>query len=321
MDSDLAAADRRHENYPLRTEKWERFQALKKYWDLYLIMLPGLAYFIIFKYVPMGGIIVAFQDFSAFAGIRGSEWVGLAHFKNMFTDSEFYTVFKNTLLISLYKLIWGFPGPIILALMLNEVRHMLYKRGVQTLVYLPHFLSWVIIGGILINVLSPATGIVNQFLGMLGLEPVFFLGSQEWFRTVLVVSDIWKEAGWGAIIYLAALASIDPQIYEAAVVDGAGKWKQLIHVTLPSLLGTIVILFVLRLGSVLDVGFEQIFVLYNPLVYNVADVIETYVYRTGITQGQFSFTTAVGLFKSVISLILVVLANKAARKLGQDSLW
>lgn len=321
MDSDLATADRQHENHPLRTEKWERFQALKKYWDLYLIMLPGLAYFIIFKYVPMGGIIVAFQDFSAFAGIRGSEWVGLAHFKNMFTDSEFYTVFKNTLLISLYKLIWGFPGPIILALMLNEVRHMLYKRGVQTLVYLPHFLSWVIIGGILINVLSPATGIVNQFLGMLGLEPIFFLGSQEWFRTVLVVSDIWKEAGWGAIIYLAALASIDPQIYEAAVVDGAGKWKQLIHVTLPSLIGTIVILFVLRLGSVLDVGFEQIFVLYNPLVYNVADVIETYVYRTGITQGQFSFTTAVGLFKSVISLILVVLANKAARKLGQDSLW
>lgn len=318
MDSDLAAADRRPENH---TVKWERFQALKKYWDLYLIMLPGLAYFIIFKYVPMGGIIVAFQDFSAFAGIRGSEWVGLAHFKNMFTDSEFYTVFKNTLLISLYKLIWGFPGPIILALMLNEVRHMLYKRGVQTLVYLPHFLSWVIIGGILVNVLSPATGIVNQFLGMLGFEPVFFLGSQEWFRTVLVVSDIWKEAGWGAIIYLAALASIDPQIYEAAVVDGASKWKQLIHVTLPSLTGTIVILFVLRLGSVLDVGFEQIFVLYNPLVYNVADVIETYVYRTGITQGQFSFTTAVGLFKSVISLILVVLANKAARKLGQDSLW
>uniref|UniRef100_UPI00403F317D ABC transporter permease n=1 Tax=Paenibacillus sp. FSL K6-1096 TaxID=2921460 RepID=UPI00403F317D len=321
MDSDLAAADRQPENHPLRTVKWERFQALKKYWDLYLIMLPGLAYFIIFKYVPMGGIIVAFQDFSAFAGIRGSEWVGLAHFKNMFMDSEFYTVFKNTLLISLYKLIWGFPGPIILALMLNEVRHMLYKRGVQTLVYLPHFLSWVIIGGILINVLSPATGIVNQFLGMLGLEPIFFLGSQEWFRTVLVVSDIWKEAGWGAIIYLAALASIDPQIYEAAVVDGAGKWKQLLHVTLPSLLGTIVILFVLRLGSVLDVGFEQIFVLYNPLVYNVADVIETYVYRTGITQGQFSFTTAVGLFKSVISLILVVLANKAARKLGQNSLW
>ncbi|OMG02121.1 protein lplB [Paenibacillus sp. FSL R7-0333] len=317
----MEAADRQHENYPLRTVKPGRFQALKKYWDLYLIMLPGLAYFIIFKYVPMGGIIVAFQDFSAFAGIRGSEWVGLAHFKNMFTDSEFYTVFKNTLLISLYKLIWGFPGPIILALMLNEVRHMLYKRGVQTLVYLPHFLSWVIIGGILVNVLSPATGIVNQFLGMLGLEPIFFLGSQEWFRTVLVVSDIWKEAGWGAIIYLAALASIDPQIYEAAVVDGAGKWKQLIHVTLPSLLGTIVILFVLRLGSVLDVGFEQIFVLYNPLVYNVADVIETYVYRTGITQGQFSFTTAVGLFKSVISLILVVLANKAARKLGQDSLW
>lgn len=295
--------------------------ALRKYWDLYLIMLPGIAYFIIFKYLPMGGIIVAFQDFSAFAGIRGSEWVGLEHFKNMFMDDEFYTVFRNTLLISLYKLLWGFPGPIILALMLNEVRHMLYKRSIQTLVYLPHFLSWVIIGGILINVLSPSSGIINQVLTMLGFEPIFFLGNPDWFRTVLVASDIWKEVGWGAIIYLAALSSIDPQVYEAAVVDGAGKWKQLIHITLPSLSGTIVILFVLRLGSVLDVGFEQIFVLYNPLVYHVADVIETYVYRTGITQGEFSFTTAVGLFKSVISFILVVAANQAAKKMGHEGLW
>lgn len=299
----------------------EARKSFRKYWDLYLIMLPGIAYFIIFKYLPMGGILVAFQDFSAFAGIRGSDWVGLEHFKNMFMDDEFYTVFRNTLLISLYKLVWGFPGPIILALMLNEVRHMLYKRSVQTLVYLPHFLSWVIMGGILINVLSPSSGIINQVLAMLGVEPIFFLGSPDWFRTVLVASDIWKEVGWGAIIYLAALSSIDPQVYEAAVVDGAGKWKQLIHITLPSLLGTIVILFVLRLGSVLDVGFEQIFVLYNPLVYHVADVIETYVYRTGITQGEFSFTTAVGLFKSVISFILVVAANQAAKKLGHEGLW
>lgn len=320
VTSDVAALEQPEIPVP-RKVKPERFRSFKKYWDLYLIMLPGLAYFIIFKYLPMGGIVIAFQDFSAFAGIRGSEWVGLTHFRNMFMDSEFYSVFKNTLLISLYKLVWGFPGPIILALMLNEVRNMLYKRSIQTLVYLPHFLSWVIIGGILINVLSPSTGIINQLLGMIGLEPIFFLGSKEWFRTILVASDIWKEVGWGAIIYLAALSSIDPQIYEAAVVDGANKWKQLIHITLPSLMGTIVILFVLRLGSVLDVGFEQIFVLYNPLVYDVADVIETYVYRTGITQAQYSFTTAVGLFKSVISLILVVLANKAARKLGQDSLW
>ncbi|WP_441923024.1 ABC transporter permease [Paenibacillus sp. 2TAF8] len=318
--SNMAALEQPESPVPHKV-KPERFRSFKQYWDLYLIMLPGLAYFIIFKYLPMGGIVIAFQDFSAFAGISGSEWVGLTHFRNMFMDSEFYSVFKNTLLISLYKLVWGFPGPIILALMLNEIRNMMYKRSIQTLVYLPHFLSWVIIGGILINVLSPSTGIINQLLGMIGLEPIFFLGSKEWFRTILVASDIWKEVGWGAIIYLAALSSIDPQIYEAAVVDGANKWKQLIHITLPSLMGTIVILFVLRLGSVLDVGFEQIFVLYNPLVYDVADVIETYVYRTGITQAQYSFTTAVGLFKSVISLILVVFANQAARKLGQNSLW
>ena len=298
-----------------------RARYLRSHWDLYLMLLPGLVYFAVYKYLPMWGIVIAFQEYSVFSGIRGSEWVGLSHFREMFANDDFYKILTNTLLISVYKLFWGFPVPIVLAIMMNEVRHMLYKRSIQTLLYLPHFLSWIIIGGILIPVLSPTTGIVNSLLKALGFEPIYFLTSPEWFRTILVVSDIWKEAGWGAIIYLAALAGIDPQLYEAAVVDGANKWKQLIHITLPSLTGVIVILFLLRLGHVLDVGFEQIFVLYNPLVYDVSDVIETYVYRNGIQQAKYSFTTAVGLFKAVVGLILVVLANRGAKKLGHEGIW
>ncbi|WP_310226372.1 ABC transporter permease subunit [Paenibacillus qinlingensis] len=284
-------------------------------------MIPGIIYFIVFKYVPMAGIVIAFQDFSIFAGFTGSEWVGLEHFRNMFSDPQFYSIFRNTLLISLYKIVWGFPGPIVLALLLNEIKHMFFKRTVQTLAYLPHFLSWVILGGILITLLSPTSGTINKLLVFMGLEPIFFLANPAWFRTVLVASDIWKDVGWGAIIYLAALASIDPQLYEAAVVDGANKWKQLWHITLPSLTSTIIILFLLRLGHVLDVGFEQIFILYNSLVYQVADVFETYVYRTGIAQAEFSYTTAIGLFKSVVSLIFVLVANKLVKKFGQDGLY
>jgi putative aldouronate transport system permease protein len=316
-----ALANKRIDAQLTAKPKTKRFNYLKRYWDLYLIMLPGIAYFIIYKYLPMAGIVIAFQDYGVFAGIRGSEWVGLEHFKNMFTDAEFYQIFKNTLLISLYKLLWGFPGPIILAIMLNEVRNMMYKRSIQTLVYLPHFLSWVIISGVLVNMLSPATGIINQFIEFLGFEPIFFLAEPDWFRAVLVVSDIWKEVGWGAIVFLAAIAGIDPQQYEAAIMDGANKWKQIIHITLPSMMSTIVIMLLLRLGHILDAGFEQIFVLYSPLVYDVSDVIQTYVYRMGITQAQFSFTTAVGLFESVVGLILVVAANKAVKKVGQEGIW
>jgi len=305
----------------IRPQNRRRFHALRSHWDLYLIMVPGLLYFVIYKYIPMWGIVIAFQKYSVFSGISGSEWVGLQHFKTMFANSDFYRIFANTLLISIYKLLWGFPGPIILAIMLNEIRNMLYKRSIQTLVYLPHFLSWIIVGGIMVNVLSPASGVVNQLITMLGFEPIYFLTDPDWFRSILVISDIWKEVGWGAIIYLAAIAGIDPQLYEAAIMDGASKFRQIIHITLPAMMGVIVILFLLRLGHVLDVGFEQIFVLYNPLVYEVSDVIETYVYRVGIQQAKFSFTTAVGLFKAVIGLLLVMMANRGAKKLGQEGIW
>ncbi|MGY3714680.1 ABC transporter permease [Sutcliffiella cohnii] len=301
--------------------KPKKKSALFKYWDLYLLMIPGILFFLIYKYVPMWGIVIAFQDYSVFAGVAGSEWVGFKHFARMFQADEFYSIFSNTLLISLYKLFWGFPAPIIVALMLNEIRHMLYKRSVQTIIYMPHFLSWVIVGGIMINLLNPSTGIVNTFIQFLGFEPIYFIADDSWFRTVLVASDLWKSVGWGTILYLAALAGIDPQLYEAAKVDGANKWQQTWHITLPSLLPTIVILFILQMGNILEVGFEQVFILLNPLVYNVGDVFETYVYRVGVTQGQFSYTTAVGLFKSVIALIMVVLANKIAKKLGQNGLW
>ncbi|MGO4548196.1 ABC transporter permease [Paenibacillus sp. 2TAB23] len=315
-----AAGLKAEQEWTLKPEK-RRFRAIRSYWDLYLIMLPGILYFVVYKYFPMWGVVIAFQNYSVFSGIWESEWVGWLHFKNMFLADDFYTIFRNTLLISIYKLIWGFPGPIILAIMLNEIRHMFFKRSIQTLVYLPHFLSWIILGGIMVNVLSPSSGIVNKLIEMLGFEPIFFLTNEDWFRSIVVASDIWKEVGWGAIIYLAAIAGIDPQLYEAAIVDGAGKWKQILHITLPSMMGVIVILFLLRLGHVLDVGFEQIFVLYNSMVYEVGDVIETYVYRVGIQQAKFSFTTAVGLFKAVIGLILVILANKGAKKLGQEGIW
>ena len=294
---------------------------LIKYWDLYLIMVPGILFFLLYKYLPMWGIVIAFQDFSVFSGVLNSEWVGLKHFERMFEAKEFYNIFSNTLLISLYKLFWGFPAPIIVALLLNEIRNATYKRTIQTIIYLPHFLSWVIIGGIMMNLLAPSPGIINTFIEFLGFESIHFLTDDSWFRSVLVGSDLWKSVGWGTILYLAALSGIDPQLYEAATVDGATKWQLTKYITLPSLLPTIVVLFILQMSSVLEVGFEQVFILISPLVYDVGDVIETYVYREGIVQGQFSYTTAVGLFKSIIALVLVVGANKLAKKIGQNGLW
>lgn len=294
---------------------------LRRYWDLYLLMLPGILYFVIFKYIPIAGLSIAFQNYSIFAGFSGSDWVGLEHFRTLFADQHFFIVLRNTLLISFYKIIFGFPGPIVLALLLNEIKVMFFKRTVQTLAYLPHFLSWVILGGIVTNILSPSTGFVNGIITFFGFEPIFFLANPSWFRSVLVASDIWKEVGWGAIVYLAALSSIDPQLYEAAVMDGAGKWKQLRHITLPSITGTIIIMFLLRLGHVLEVGFEQIYILYNSLVYDVADVFETYVYREGIVRAHFSYTTAVGMFKSVVSLLFVVTANRLVKRFGHEGIY
>ena len=289
---------------------------------LYLFILPGLIYLIIFHYVPMYGVIIAFKDFSITKGINGSPWVGGENFKYLFESKQFLTVFKNSIVFSMLRLAAGFPAPIILALLLNEVKNMRFKRTVQTVSYIPHFISWVVVCGMVKNIVSPtAEGIVNAAIKALGGQPIQFLISTFWFRPIIIISEIWKEVGWGAIIYLAALSGIDPTLYEAAIVDGASRWQRMVHVTLPGITSTIIVLLILRMGRILDNGFEQIFLLYSPMVYEVADVFETYTYRTGLIERRFSYSTAVGLFKAVVGLIMVYSTNYLARKTGEKALW
>ncbi|MFK7692826.1 ABC transporter permease [Paenibacillus sp. HJGM_3] len=292
-----------------------------KYKALYLITLPGIVYYLIFKYIPLGASFIAFKDYNIFKGVWGSPWVGLEHFERMFRHADFLRIFKNTVIIGGLDILFAFPAPIILALLLNEVRIVMYKRIVQTVIYMPHFLSWVIISGIAVGILSPSTGVVNQFLGWLGIEPIYFLGENSYIRTILITSGIWKEVGWGTIIYLAALAGINPDLYEAAEIDGANRWKQTLAITVPSILPTIVILFLLKIGDFLDFGFERVWVFLNPLTYENGEILDTYIYRAGLLQQEYSFTTAVGMFKSIIGLTLLVLANKLSRKATGESLF
>lgn len=294
---------------------------LLRNWQTYSMILPGLAFFILFKYIPLTGSIIAFQDYNVFKGVFGSPFVGLKHFDNLFTYPEFSRVLTNTLLISLYKLAFGFPAPILLALLLNEVRKMLFKRFTQTVLYLPHFISWVIVGGLVINFLSPTIGLFNDFLRWLGMEPIFFMQESEYFRSIVVVSGIWKEAGWGTILYLAALAGINPDLYESAEVDGAGKLRQAFSITLPCLIPTIMVLLLLQIGSVMDVGFEQIYILLNPLVWETGEVFDTYIYRVGLLGNQYSYTTAIGIFKSVVGFTLLVGANQLSKRMTGNSIY
>lgn len=289
--------------------------------DLYLLLLPGLIYILIFKYIPMGGLAIAFQEFNIFDGIRGSEWVGFEHFIKLFRSEDFYIVLRNTLVISLYKLILIFPIPIFIAVVLNEVKNMAFKKTVQTIIYLPHFLSWVIISGLFASILSPTGGIVNEVIKMLGGEPIMFMADKRFFRGVLVLSSAWQGVGWTAIVYIAAIAGIDPTLYESAIIDGAGRIKQIIYITLPCISSTIVLMLILRLGHILSGDKEQVLMMYNPVVYEVGDIIETYVYRLGLGKMEYSFSTAVGLFNSLVGFILVTLGNKTSKKLVQDSIW
>ncbi|MNH89571.1 putative multiple-sugar transport system permease YteP [compost metagenome] len=290
----------------------------------YALILPGLLYFLIFQYVPLYGIIIAFKDVAPFDGLKGiftSEWVGLKHFRAFASSYYFWEILGNTLLISLYRLLFGFPAPIILALLMNEVRVASFKKIVQTISYLPHFISMVVMAGLITTVFALDGGIVNVLLQKLGIDPVYFLGDNNYFRSVLVVSGIWKEVGWGTIVYLAAIAGIDSQLYEAAVVDGAGKIKQIWHITIPGIMFIVVIMFIFAVGGLLNAGFEQIFLLYSPPVYKVADIIDTYVYRKGMVEMQYSFATAVALFKSVIAMFLLLGTNYLAKKLNQEGIW
>lgn len=287
---------------------------------LLVICLPGILHFVIFKYVPLLGNIIVFQDYDMFKGISGSHWVGLKHFLTMFEYPDFVRILSNTLIISIYRLVFGFPAPLILALLLNEIRQMLFKRTVQTVLYFPHFLSWVIVGGVFYQLLD-LKGIVNDVLAWLGAERIIFLQEPGYFRTILVSSAIWKEVGWGMILYLAAMAGINPNLYEAAVMDGASRWKMMWYVTLPALMPTIVVLLLLRVGHLLDSGLEEILIFYNPIVRDVAEVIDTYVYRVGLLQAQFSYTTAIGFFKAVVGLVLVVGMNKLAKRMTGESIY
>lgn len=289
---------------------------------LYFLVLPGLLYFIIYKYIPMLGMVIAFQEYSPFLGFTGSEFVGFSHFKRIFSEPEVLRVLWNTLYLSFLQIAFAFPAPIILAVLLNEVRNQLYKRLIQTIVYLPHFLSWVIVVGLFFIFLR-SNGIINRILQVyLGFEvPVDFLTEPDFFRPLIIIQVIWKEIGWGTIIFLAALAGINPDLYEAAIVDGANRWRQIWHITLPGIRSTIVILFILRLGHVLDSGFEQIFLMLNAFNMEIGNVLDTFVYYKGIQQSDYSFATAVGMFKGVIGLILVGGGNYLAKKFGEDGIY
>ncbi|WP_434082513.1 ABC transporter permease [Cohnella hashimotonis] len=289
--------------------------------DTYLLLVPGLLLLLLFKYIPMYGVVIAFQDYNIFDGISASEWVGLTQFRKLMHSSEFMQVFANTLLISIYKIVLLFPIPILIALLLNEIRFTAFKRTVQTIIYMPHFLSWVIISGLFMTILSPSDGLVNSVIQWFGGEPIKFFMDNSVFRSVVVFTAGWKEIGWNAIIFIAALAGIEQEQYEAASIDGASRLRQMWHISLPGLLPTIILMLILRLGIVLDAGTEQILTMYNPTVYESGDVIGTYVYRTGLGKMDYSFSTAVGLFNSVVGFILVVSGNWFSKRVLKRGIW
>ncbi|MEH7649798.1 ABC transporter permease [Bacillus safensis] len=288
---------------------------------LYLMILPGLIYFIVFKYVPMWGLIIAFQDYQPFLGILGSEWVGFKHFIRLFTEPTFFILLKNTLILFAMNVVIFFPIPILLALLLNEVRLALFKKFVQTMIYIPHFMSWVIVVSLSFVLLTVDGGLINELIAFFGGEKINFLLSQEWFRPMYILQVIWREAGWSTIIYLAAITAVDPQLYEAAKMDGAGRLRQMWHITLPAIKSVIVVLLILKIGDTLELGFEHVYLLLNATNREVAEIFDTYVYTAGLKQGQFSYSTAVGLFKAAVGLILVMLANRLAKKFGEEGIY
>jgi len=288
-----------------------------KDWPFHVMILPSLLFLIVFSYVPMLGVVISFQDFKPWLGFTGSQWIGWDNFKTLFERQDSAQVIWNTFIIAGLKIVFNLVVPFIFALMLNEVRKAYISRSIQTLVYLPHFLSWVILGGILVDILSTDGGLINRFImGLFNIDPIPFLSTGSWFRFTVVVSEVWKEFGYGTIVFIAALANINPSLYEAAEVDGASRWKQTLYITIPSLLPMAVVVGTLSLGNILNAGFDQIFNLYNPLVYEKGDIIDTFVYRTAILEGKFGLATAVGLFKSVVSMVLIVISYRLAYKLA-----
>ncbi|MDQ0110621.1 ABC transporter permease [Paenibacillus harenae] len=305
-------------------EQLKKNRKLNKIWNfrhIYLFLLPAIIWFLVFAYYPMYGIIIAFKDFKFNLGILGSPWEGFKYFEQFLNDSSFYDVLRNTLSISALKLIFGFPAPLILALMLNAVMHKKIKRVFQTISYLPHFVSWVVVVTLLQKILSPNVGLINDIRYQMGLDPIFFMGKPELFYPLVIISDIWKGIGWGSIIYLAALTNIDPHLYEAAEIDGAGRWSKLFKITLPCLIPTIGILLIFSLSGILNAGFDQIWLMQSPATLSVSEILDTYVLKTGLQQGQLAYSTAIGLFKSAISLLLIVAVNHISKRVSDVSLW
>ena len=299
----------------------ERCKSIFRNYELYLFLLPTFLYFLVFHYGPMYGVQIAFKNFTASRGIWGSPWVGFAHFQRFFSSYQFWSLLRNTLGISLYSLIAGFPVPIILALLLNQIPGKRFRRTVQTITYAPNFISVVVIVGMLLVFLSPRGGLINAIIELFGGTSIYFMARPEWFQTIYVLSGIWQGAGFGSIIYLAALSSIDPQLHEAAIVDGATKLQRIRHIDIPGIVPTAVILLILNTGTIMNVGFEKAFLMQTPLNLETSEIISTYVYKVGLVNAQFSFSSAVGLFRAAINLTLIVAVNRFARTVGETALW
>ncbi len=306
---------------PITKDKTGLKNNIRKYWPYYVMVLPGVLFFLLFRYIPMLGSVIAFQDYSVFKGFLHSNWAGLKHFKALFSYADFNRIFANTLILGLLKTVVIFPIPIILSLMLNEVKNLRLKKIIQTSVYIPYFLSWVIVGGLIFDIFGIG-GLFNNLRNFLGMDTVLAMQKESWFRPIYVVSSIWKDAGWGTVVYLAAISGIDPALYESATVDGASRFNRMRFITFPLLVPTILTIFLLNIGGFLELGFDQVYNLITPMTYSVGDIFDTYVFRVGIQKAQYSFTTAVGLFQSVIGLLLVLTFNKLANKFSDNGgLW
>ena len=293
----------------------------KRTWPYYVMVLPGIIYLVMFKYIPMLGSVIAFKDYSAYKGIWDSAWCGLTNFKKLFTYPDFYKILRNTVVLGLLKTVLTFPVPVILALMLNELRNAKVKKGIQTIICIPYFVSWVVVGGLVFDIFGIG-GLFNNVREFLGMSPLLVMQKESWFRPIYVLSTIWKESGWGTVVYLAAISGMDPSLYESASIDGASRFQKMKFITFPLLVPTVLTLLLLNIGSFLTLGFDQVYNLYTPMTYSVADIFDTYVFRVGIQQAQYSFATAVGLFQSVVGLFMVVTFNKIANKVSEDGgLW
>ncbi|WNS40777.1 ABC transporter permease subunit [Paenibacillus sp. MMS20-IR301] len=293
---------------------------MKNLWPLYVMAIPGMLFLIVFKYIPLFGTVIAFKDYSVFKGFLDSPWVGFKHFQSLLHYPDFIRVFGNTLILGLLKIVLVFPIPVLFALMINEIRKSVVKKSVQTALYIPHFLSWVIVSGIVFDLFS-INGFFNIILGWFGHEPILAMQDSAFFRPIYVLTSIWRDAGWGTIVYMAAISAIDPQLYESAMIDGASRFRQIRHITFPLLLPTVVVLLLLDIGNFMELGFDQVFNLLTPMTYSVGDILDTYVFRTGIQQAQYSFATAVGIFQSVIGFTLVYTFNKISNKVSDGGLW